>query len=128
MGEAMPRPDNSWCDEEAICDLDRTRCQFLSPQAWAVVGRALSLSDRELQITRCIFADCKENVIAQHLGVSPHTIHTHGERLYRKLGVTSRVDLVVRVVDVFLHLTAHSENELPPICPNRSAGKCPLDS
>jgi DNA-binding CsgD family transcriptional regulator len=41
-------------------------------------------------------------VIADHLGISPHTVHTHIERLYRKVGVASRVSLVRRVFVEYL--------------------------
>lgn len=36
--------------------------------------------------------------MARQLDISTHTIHSHLERLYRKLGVTSRCGAVVRVV------------------------------
>ena len=32
-----------------------------------------------------------------NLGISPHTVHTHLERLYRKLGVGSRVALTTKI-------------------------------
>ena len=39
--------------------------------------------------------------IALELGISQHTVHTYLSRLYRKLGVTSRVQLVLSVLDEF---------------------------
>jgi DNA-binding CsgD family transcriptional regulator len=62
------------------------------------------LSERERQIAEAVFDDQKESVIAVHLGISSHTVHTHLERLYRKLGVTSRVTLVSRVFVEYLWL------------------------
>jgi DNA-binding NarL/FixJ family response regulator len=95
-------------------------------QAWDEIARSLKLSGRELQIIKDVFDDRTEFAIAAHHGVSPHTIHTYCERLYRKLAVTDRVKLVLRITDEFLALTVASETVLPPICANRVAGRCPL--
>jgi len=46
---------------------------------------------------QAVFDDQNESRIARSLGISAHTVHTHIERVYRKLGVSSRVTLVVRV-------------------------------
>jgi len=99
---------------------------MFSDQAWEEIARNLKLSSRELQIVRKVFDDYTEFAIASNLHVSPHTVHTHCERLYHKLAVTDRVKLVLRVMDEFLALTVASETVLPPICANRVAGRCPL--
>jgi DNA-binding NarL/FixJ family response regulator len=69
-----------------------------SESAWLAVARALRLSPREMQIVCGIFDDRKEEAIAAEIQVSPHTVHTHVQRLYHKLGVSSRVDLAVRLM------------------------------
>lgn len=99
---------------------------MFSERAWQEIARSLKLSGRELQIVRKVFDDHTEFTIAADLGVSPHTIHTYCERLYRKLAVTDRVKLVLRITDEFLALTVASGSVLPPICANRTAGRCPL--
>ena len=99
---------------------------MFSKQAWDGIAGSLKLSGRELQIIKDVFDDRTESAIAAHYGVSPHTIHTYCERLYRKLAVTDRVKLVLRVTDEFLALTVASGSILPPICANRVAGRCPL--
>jgi DNA-binding CsgD family transcriptional regulator len=99
---------------------------IFSRQAWAEIGRSLQLSGRELQIVRGVFNDQTEFAIAADLGISPHTVHTHIERLHRKLGVPDRVKLVVRVMDEFLARTIAPGSDLPSICANRAAGRCPL--
>ena len=38
-----------------------------------------------------------EKRVAERLGISHHTIHTHTERLYRKLQVQSRSQLIAAV-------------------------------
>ena len=99
---------------------------MFSEQAWKEIADSLKLSGRELQIVREVFDDQTEFAIANNLNLSPHTIHTHCERLYHKLAVTDRVRLVLRVTNEFIALTFAPESSLPPICANRAAGRCPL--
>jgi DNA-binding CsgD family transcriptional regulator len=101
---------------------------MFSEQAWGEIARSLKLSGRELQIVRAAFDDQTEFAIANNLNLSPHTIHTHCERLYHKLAVNDRVRLVLRVTNEFIALTFAPESSLPPICANRAAGRCPLQS
>ena len=97
----------------------------LGASAWRELGRNLALSPRELQIVRRLFAGDKESAIAAALGLSAHTVHTHIERLYDKLGVGNRAALFVRVFAAFLALAASPASPLPPICPHYAAGRCP---
>jgi DNA-binding CsgD family transcriptional regulator len=99
---------------------------MFSEQAWGEIAHSLKLSGRELQIVREVFDDHTEFAIANNLNLSPHTIHTHCERLYHKLAVTDRVRLVLRVTNEFIALTFAPESDLPPICANQTAGRCPL--
>lgn len=99
---------------------------IFSEQAWAAMGRSLKLSGRELQIARAVFDDRTEFAIAAELGMSPHTVHTHLKRLHRKLGVVDRVQLILRMVEEFLALTAAPDSILPSLCANQTAGRCPL--
>lgn len=69
-----------------------------TPQQWEHLRRKLDLSGRQLEVVQCIFDDWVSGRIALELGISDHTVHTHVERLYRKLGVNSRCELIVRVV------------------------------
>lgn len=97
-------------------------------QAWRVIARSLQLSARELQIVRGVFDDRTDCAIAADIGISPHTVHTHFDRLHHKLAVADRVGLVVRIMNEFLLLTVAPESILPSICANRTAGRCPLRS
>ena len=80
---------------------------ILPHDAWEVIANTLRISDRELQIIQGIFDDRKEFAIADELKISMHTVHTHVERLYRKLGVSSRVALVLYILSEYL-------SSLPP--------------
>ena len=109
----------------------KSRCPvnatMFSEQAWEKIGRSLKLSGRELQIVREVFDDRTELAIANNLKLSPHTVHTHCERLYHKLAVTNRVRLVLRITNEFIALTFAPESDLPPICASRAKGHCPLE-
>lgn len=69
----------------------------IAPEVWQSIGNSLMLTERELQIVQCIFDDQKQLAIGREVGISPHTVHTYIERLYRKLNVSSRSQLIIRV-------------------------------
>lgn len=54
---------------------------------------AAALSARELHIARELRDGRTRTEIAQRLRVSPHTVHTHCKRLFRKLGIDRASDL-----------------------------------
>ena len=82
------------------------------PAAWDLIVSKLRLSAREQQIVLHVIDDQKERAIARHLKISPHTVHTYLQRLYHKLDVASRVELVVRVFSEHPNLQATPAN--PP--------------
>jgi DNA-binding CsgD family transcriptional regulator len=77
---------------------------FLSDAQWTIIARVLRLSGREAEIVSCLLDDASEAEIADGLGISSHTVHTHVERLYRKLGVGSRCQLAVRLFAAYAAL------------------------
>ena len=65
----------------------------------------LRLSRREAEMIECMLRLCDDEIsIAEALSMSRHTVHTHLERLYRKLHVNNRCQLVVRVLLVYSNL------------------------
>jgi len=82
------------------------QCRRLEPlltdEQWPRIGRRLGFTERELQIVRLVFEDENERNIATHLGISLNTVHTHLKHLYGKLGVNTRVGLVLRVFREYL--------------------------
>jgi DNA-binding CsgD family transcriptional regulator len=81
--------------------------QSLFPMgAWPLLGTALRLSPREMQIVQGVFEDRKEESIAYELGISPHTVNTYFQRLYAKLRVSSRPQLIVRVMAEYLSMSS----------------------
>ncbi len=99
---------------------------LLSKVAWSEIARSLDLSARELETVQGVFDNLKEDAIALNLGVSEHTIHTHLHRLFSKLRVTTRTQMVVRIMQELLLLTLSEAGSLPSICRHRANGRCPM--
>ena len=87
---------------------------------WNHIARNLELSTRELQIVRGTFDDQTESAIASELHISLGTVHTYIERLHRKLGVADRAQLILRVVQQYMALTASPRKRKSRICANRA--------
>lgn len=102
------------------------RPSHLDGPALGAVSRRLGLSEREGQIVGAILTSTKELTIARRIGMSPHTLRTHVERLYRKLRVSTRLELVVRLYETYFDLLLEPDSPLAPICGCRVAGQCPL--
>lgn len=92
---------------------------LLPDRTWRSIARSLSLSPREFQIVLHVFDDAKEGDIADRMNISAHTVHTHLERLYRKLGVGSRGGMIVRVFAEYVSL-ASAGGDGKPIHRHRS--------
>ena len=74
----------------------------LEDRHWRSIAATLDLSDRQLQIVQSVFDGFDQEEISRELDISPHTVHTHLDRLYRKLHVKSRCELVVLVFLAYL--------------------------
>src|SRR5258708_10092060 len=79
-----------------------------APKVRAVDARGLNLlSKRELEVVHNLAAGLTNREIAQHLGLSQHTVKNHLFRIFDKLGVSSRIEL--------LFLTLSQNTATPPL-------------
>lgn len=78
-------------------------------QEWRVLVSRLGLSPREAEITQRVFDGLGEATIARDLGLAPSTVHTYLRRLYRKLEVKSRGELMTLVFSEFLRANEASD-------------------
>ena len=69
----------------------------LSEGEWDSIAAQLHLSPRLLQIVRCIFDGLEERAICDALGIASGTIHSYLDRLFKRLGIHSRSELIVRL-------------------------------
>jgi len=74
------------------------------------------LSKRELQVVRSLAEGLTNREIAEQLNLSPHTIKNYLFRIFDKLGVSSRIELL------FMTL---SQNEAAPSLPSRTSESHP---
>lgn len=61
-------------------------------------GPASALSPREAEVMQLLVQGLTNREIAQRLGISEVTVKTHNQRLFEKLGVRNRTELVARVL------------------------------
>lgn len=91
--------------EAGVLVLDGDRLRFRHPllyEAAALLGREPSaddaegavLSPTEQTITRLVAAGLTNRQIASRVNLSPHTVNFHLRKIFQKLGVCSRVELV----------------------------------
>ena len=78
--------------------------ELFSPAAWRALGDFLALSPQELRIVQYVFQRRPRGSMAHELEISPHTVHAHFCRLYRKLGVADQSELILRVFDECIRL------------------------
>jgi DNA-binding CsgD family transcriptional regulator len=79
--------------------------------AWPSIAVTLRLSARELAMTRCLVTDDAESAIAERLGISRQAFQDHLERVYRKVGVNSRLGLIAKVFSSHLLVAARAVDE-----------------
>ena len=72
--------------------------KIFSKTEWAQLVEQLSLSPREAQIIKLLCDGHKNYSAACVLGISPATVKTHLSRLYAKLGVNDRFELLCLLV------------------------------
>jgi DNA-binding CsgD family transcriptional regulator len=79
---------------------------------WSHLANRLGLSPRETTVVRRILFDESDLVIAERLNISAHTVRTYIDRIFRGLGVGSRVQLVVLVMAMFAGLVCDRDRQL----------------
>jgi len=97
---------------------------LLSAHAWCEIADTLAITKRELEIVQAVFDSLTQKEIANRLTITEHTAHTHLNRLFKKLNVRSRTELVLCVLEQMIALTLSEAGVLPPICPHHQSGDC----
>jgi len=82
-----------WADNEQLCVALEALAS--APMLRAVNASGLSLlTDREMQVVRCLAEGLTNRDIAERMNLSRHTIKNYLFRIFDKLGVSSRVELL----------------------------------
>lgn len=82
--------------------IDRYPEDFIGAMKWSAVVHNLSLSERESAIAALLLRGHSQPQIAAEMKISVHTVHTHLERLYRKLGVHSGKAVIAKLFQVYV--------------------------
>ena len=78
-------------------ELDGIRCILLKTKP--VREPAATLSPRELEIVRMVAKGLPNKTIASVLQISAWTVSSHLRRVFGKLGVTSRTEMISRLLE-----------------------------
>jgi LuxR family transcriptional regulator, maltose regulon positive regulatory protein len=95
---------NGGPDIGALRDLLDERSRKLRVSIRKTDGVPDPLSDRELTVLRLLGGTLSRRDIGRELGISPDTVKSHVRAIYRKLGVSSRLEAVERARDLGLKL------------------------
>ncbi len=90
---AMPLP--------SIRFVSRDKSPWMTPQAPVPAKPQAPLSDREYQVALALARGLNQREVAGELGVKPSTVLTLTKRLYRKLRITRRAELVTRLREAY---------------------------
>jgi DNA-binding CsgD family transcriptional regulator len=74
------------------------RCPFLCNWAWRMIAASIGLSEREVDVCRCLMRERCDKQIARDLGIAQRTVGRHIDRLYQKLSLHSRAAVVALVM------------------------------
>jgi DNA-binding NarL/FixJ family response regulator len=77
---------------------------MFSGEDWTLIAASLHLSARELSVAVLMFEGKTRFQIARKLQCAPGTVRVYIDRLFTKLQVKDRLDLVLRIVRVHLQL------------------------
>ena len=64
---------------------------------WTAPARLAPLSPREQEVVQLVALGLSNGEVARRLWLSPHTVRTHLENVYRKLGVANRTEAAALV-------------------------------
>ena len=90
----------------------QARSGTVSEAEWASIVEALGLSAREAELVRQAMHDDSVGGMARALGLSPNTIHTYRDRLFRKLRVTNFCQVMVTVFRCYVATEASKRQRL----------------
>lgn len=78
----------------------------LATETWLAVASVLELSPQQRRIVELLLCGCRDKQIAHELGLSVPTVRTYLGRIFLKLGVQDRIELILRVFTTAQALTA----------------------
>ena len=78
--------------------LEMEKEDILTQPEWDRVVHSLTLAPRQADITWQLLRGCGDKEIARNLGITVPTVRTHLSRLFSRLKLQGRYELILRVV------------------------------
>jgi len=72
--------------------------ELVSEAKWQDVVDGFALAPRQADITRLLLQGCGDKQIARNLGITVPTVRTHLSRMFARLKVEGRSELILRVL------------------------------
>lgn len=86
--------------QEIVLDIQVNNVRYTLTRSYVQPSHPpVNLSPREQEIVRLVAKGHPNKVIAKVLEISPWTVSTHLRRVFAKLGVNSRAEMVARVLN-----------------------------
>lgn len=79
--------------------------ELFTLKEWASIEQRLGLTARQGELLRLLIAGQSDQRIAKSLGISPHTVRAHLQRIFEVCGVNDRAMLVVATFKAFRALS-----------------------
>jgi len=79
-------------------EIARKVLEFFTPSSNSQDGNNYLLSDRELDILKCLVAGDSYKMIADHCCISIGTVRSHINSIYKKLHVNSKSEAVIKAI------------------------------
>jgi len=84
-----------WANSENLCHILETLSRGMPPARVRSANGVEALSKRETDVARLVTEGLTNREISAKLGLSPHTVKNYVYRVFEKLGVSTRVELVL---------------------------------
>lgn len=72
----------------------------LPADVWAKVVQSLALSPQQARIVEALLRGMRDKQIAHEIGLTTPTVRTYLGRIFRRVGVKDRVELILRVFSI----------------------------
>ena len=88
----------NWTDGLSVADIPE-HAPALEQAEKTDIEENLNLSPREKEIFALLLKNMPLKTIAMELGISFNTVNSHYRSIYRKLGITSKGDLLIKYIN-----------------------------
>jgi DNA-binding CsgD family transcriptional regulator len=93
--------------------VERPRVALIVEEHWLFIQRQYRLSPRELQVAKLVCQGFNNEEIATNLKMKLGTVKTHIRNIYRRIRVSSKIEMLLKFVDGITKLSTKKAISLP---------------